>query len=365
MEGASDDSDGPRPRGSKGALLVVLSALSILLVLWKQDGGRAPLDAETELRVRAQALALNGRKLRAGVAQAAHTEQQLALAKGALVRTAAARLADMKRTPRKGTLTAQSLAGVETEGRDCWGGCAGQQGICSWCGPFGMCCKFGFADTSNGCDGRIGVEGLGHVCAAVETKSSNFETDPLHYPNVPKPPRPPGCHRGFHGTIMGCGDAHAGASSGYGAPMQPTKGFVGNFWATDSVLTSLPDFDTLGDPKWSDTPHTIRYKDQETFAKIADDFPADKFAARWTVLLCARTVAPKDVTCPADPSSCLGTYVEHTCSALKTNPLTTYPLRGECARVVTVLCVAGLHLHRDPRCLPVLLGERRRVEGVY
>jgi hypothetical protein len=279
MEGASDDFDGPRPRGSKGALLVVLSALGMLLVVWKQDGGRAPN--------------ANGRELWAGVAQAAHTEQQLALAKGALVRTAAARLADMKRTPRKGTLTAQSLAGVENEGRDCWGGCGGQQGICSWCGPFGMCCKFGFADTSNGCDGNIGVEGLGHVCAAVETKSSNFETDPLHYPNVPKPPRPPGCHRGFHGTIMGCGDAHAGASSGaagYGAPMQPTKGFVGNFWATDSVLTSLPDFDTLGDPKWLDTPHTIRYMDQETFAKIADDFPADKFAARWTVLLCARPV---------------------------------------------------------------------------
>ena len=287
MEGASDDFDGPRPRGSKGTLLVVLSALGMLLVVWKQDGGRAP----NAVGVRAQALARNSIELRAGAAQAAITEQQLALAKGALVRTAAARLADMKQTPRKGTLTAQSLAGVENEGQDCWGGCAGQQGICSWCGPFGMCCRFGWADTSNGCDGSIGVEGLGHVCAAVETKSSNFETDPLHYPNVPKPPRPPGCHRGFHATIMGCSDAHAGAHSGaafYGAPMQTTKGFAGNFWATDSVLTRLPDFDTLGDPKWSDTPHTIRYTDQGTFAKIADDFPADKFAARWTVLLCAR-----------------------------------------------------------------------------
>lgn len=164
MEGSSDDLDGPRPRGSKGALLVVLCSLGILLVVWKQDGeapGRRAPDAV--MRVRAQALARNGRELRAGIAQVAHTEQQLALAKGALVRTAAAQLADMKQTPRKGTLTAQSLAGVENEGQDCWGGCAGRQGICSWCGPFGMCCRFGWSDTSNGCDGSIGVQGRG-VC---------------------------------------------------------------------------------------------------------------------------------------------------------------------------------------------------------
>ena len=59
------------------------------------------------------------------------------------------------------------LAGVSNAGQECWLPCGEQQGICSWCGPFGMCCRYGFGDTSGGCDGTIGVQGdPRHVCAA-------------------------------------------------------------------------------------------------------------------------------------------------------------------------------------------------------
>jgi len=150
---------------------------------------------------------------------------------------------------------------------------------------------------------------------------------------VPKPPRPPGCHRGYHATILGCGD-------GYGASMLPARGFEGNFWATGSALAVLPDFSTLGDAQWTDKPHTIMYS-TDTFAAIADDFPADKFAAQWTV---------RDSPPPTHPSTaCASTHV-HKCAA---KPLPAR-VRAEGNCVMTVLCVAGFHLHQDPRCLRVL-----------
>ena len=32
----------------------------------------------------------------------------------------------------------------------------GGQGICEWCGTEGICCRKGWGDTSNGCDGSFG-----------------------------------------------------------------------------------------------------------------------------------------------------------------------------------------------------------------
>ena len=55
--------------------------------------------------------------------------------------------------------------GVLNEGVDCWSGCNAKQGPCDWCGA-GMCCRYGWDDKSNGCDGKIGVPGQGHVCSA-------------------------------------------------------------------------------------------------------------------------------------------------------------------------------------------------------
>jgi len=52
---------------------------------------------------------------------------------------------------------------VLNEGIDCLGGCGGVQGPCTWCGT-GMCCRRGWSDKSNGCDGTLGVDGMGHVC---------------------------------------------------------------------------------------------------------------------------------------------------------------------------------------------------------
>jgi hypothetical protein len=55
--------------------------------------------------------------------------------------------------------------GVLNEGVDCWSGCNAKQGPCDWCGA-GMCCRYGWDDKSNGCDGKIGVPGRSHVCSA-------------------------------------------------------------------------------------------------------------------------------------------------------------------------------------------------------
>ena len=56
--------------------------------------------------------------------------------------------------------------GLENKGKDCWVQCLGQQGPCpQFCGT-GMCCRYGYEDTSGGCDGSIGLMGMGHICWA-------------------------------------------------------------------------------------------------------------------------------------------------------------------------------------------------------
>ena len=69
------------------------------------------------------------------------------------------------------------LQDVQHLGEDCWGSCGQQQGPCAsgWCGTAGMCCKFGFADHSNGCDGTIGTPGSNrHECSATPTRPPAF-----------------------------------------------------------------------------------------------------------------------------------------------------------------------------------------------
>ena len=55
---------------------------------------------------------------------------------------------------------------VVNESIECWAAC-GAQGPCSWCG-IGMCCRKGWV--GNGCDGTLGKDGMGHVCADVTRK---------------------------------------------------------------------------------------------------------------------------------------------------------------------------------------------------
>jgi len=55
---------------------------------------------------------------------------------------------------------------LRNTGTACWNECGKQQGPCSFCGT-GSCCRKGWHDTSNGCDGSSGIDGRGHVC--VET----------------------------------------------------------------------------------------------------------------------------------------------------------------------------------------------------
>ena len=49
-----------------------------------------------------------------------------------------------------------SFLALLNEGVDCYPNCGGQQGKCSWCGSEGFCCREGWHDTSNGCDGTFG-----------------------------------------------------------------------------------------------------------------------------------------------------------------------------------------------------------------
>ena len=43
---------------------------------------------------------------------------------------------------------------LDNPGQDCFEGCNGIQGKCSWCGSDGYCCRKGW--TGNGCDGSFG-----------------------------------------------------------------------------------------------------------------------------------------------------------------------------------------------------------------
>jgi len=55
--------------------------------------------------------------------------------------------------------------GLKNAGKDCWGPCNYKQGTCAYCGT-GVCCRKGWRDKTNGCDGSIG--GNGHRCVAKE-----------------------------------------------------------------------------------------------------------------------------------------------------------------------------------------------------
>ena len=63
------------------------------------------------------------------------------------------------------------LAELENAGQNCLNNCNGQQGACDWCGSKGFCCKKGFTDTSNGCDGTFGGQGV-HECALQPSKEN-------------------------------------------------------------------------------------------------------------------------------------------------------------------------------------------------
>jgi len=55
-------------------------------------------------------------------------------------------------------------SGVARANQDCWDGCGGKQGWCSWCGN-GVCCYKGWGYQGDPCDGSIGGSD-NHACAA-------------------------------------------------------------------------------------------------------------------------------------------------------------------------------------------------------
>ena len=66
-------------------------------------------------------------------------------------------------------------AGVRNEGEDCWGHCGKWEGRCGYCGNNGYCCRKD--QLGCGCDGEMGVEGKGHVCAEKLTTGKDFQLD--------------------------------------------------------------------------------------------------------------------------------------------------------------------------------------------
>ena len=65
--------------------------------------------------------------------------------------------------------------GLRNFGVNCWNQCDRKQGPCGFCGT-GLCCRKGWSDTSNGCDGSVGINGKGHVCASKGTTITLYKT---------------------------------------------------------------------------------------------------------------------------------------------------------------------------------------------
>jgi len=200
-------------RGSKSALLFVCCLVGVLLVNYKSGAHDRVLPSEARLKTRSDALSREGSELRA-IANAQGMAQKLARATPLFVKTAKAHLAQMKEHARTFKL---------------------------------------------------------------DRPSTSYQKDPAHYPDVPKPPRPLFCRRGFHATILGCGD-------GYGTANKPVRGFKGHFWDIQESMEVLPNFAELGEPGWIDYPTEINY-DADKFKAVAKEgdnaFPELHFAARW------------------------------------------------------------------------------------
>ena len=58
-----------------------------------------------------------------------------------------------------------AAAGVQNIGQGCYTACGSQPGFCTFCGT-GACCRHGESDLLNGCDGTVGIPGMGEVCTA-------------------------------------------------------------------------------------------------------------------------------------------------------------------------------------------------------
>ena len=102
---------------------------------------------------------------------------------------------------------------MKNEGVDCWDSCNGQQGPCDWCGA-GVCCRYGWDDKSNGCDGSIGYPGMGHVCAP---RPSDHEAE--------------FSYKGLTVNIAGESDGGSGSGSGSGSDPADDEDFDAGYGA--------------------------------------------------------------------------------------------------------------------------------------
>eukprot|EP01051_Picozoa_sp_SAG22_P000973 SAG22_NODE_33_length_27588_cov_104.174652_4_plen_1217_part_00 len=83
---------------------------------------------------------------------------------------------DDTRDNTRSTSTGVPAASLMHEGEQCWDACGLQQGPCSWCGS-GLCCKLGWADHRNGCDGSVGLSADLYLCSPSPTTGAGSPQD--------------------------------------------------------------------------------------------------------------------------------------------------------------------------------------------
>merc|ERR1719203_1702711 len=72
------------------------------------------------------------------------------------------------KNPTKKPTKGRADNGVMNKGNDCWGGCRGRQGSCSWCGT-GACCRQGWPGSPASCGSGTRGGPNNHQCAAADT----------------------------------------------------------------------------------------------------------------------------------------------------------------------------------------------------
>jgi len=125
-------------------------------------------------------------------------------------------------------------SGTEHAGEDCWGGCHERQGRCSWCGN-GYCCRLGWSDHSNGCDGSIGYSHNQHMCTSV-WHSANPTASPTANPTESVAPVG-GFLRGTQGSNVCPADS---VSVGTEAQCRSAASALGETFQTARSLSDYP-----------------------------------------------------------------------------------------------------------------------------
>lgn len=89
------------------------------------------------------------------------------------------------------TETSQNGDKVSNQGQKCYKKCNDKQGPCpSYCGSAGTCCRLGYKDKSNGCDGTLGTDKWNHTCVINPATASDNGKQCIKTVNHSSSPKP-------------------------------------------------------------------------------------------------------------------------------------------------------------------------------